>query len=50
MAEQPSVSPVTLRLTEASVGKVKEWVDENELNVCSDGTYLATILYLLMIG
>ncbi|MCY7538402.1 helix-turn-helix transcriptional regulator [Bacillus pumilus] len=41
--EQPSVSSVTLRLTEASVGKVKEWVDENELNVCSDGTYLATI-------
>ncbi|MCW6697891.1 YafY family transcriptional regulator [Bacillus sp. RP12] len=41
--EQPSVSSVTLRLTEASVGKVKEWVDENELNVCLDGSYLATI-------
>ncbi|MER3127406.1 YafY family protein [Bacillus pumilus] len=41
--ERPSVSAVTLRLTEASVGKVKEWVDENEWVVCSDGTYLATI-------
>ncbi|MCM2984851.1 YafY family transcriptional regulator [Bacillus safensis] len=41
--EEPSVTTLTLRLTEASVGKVKEWVDENELIICSDGTYLATL-------
>ncbi|WP_269773107.1 helix-turn-helix transcriptional regulator [Bacillus safensis] len=41
--EEPSVTTLTLRLTEASVGKVKEWVDENELIVCSDGTYLAAL-------
>lgn len=41
--EEPSVTTLTLRLTEASVGKVKEWVDENELIVCSDGTYLAAM-------
>ena len=41
--EEPSVTNLTLRLTEASVGKVKEWVDENEWIVCSDGTYLATL-------
>ncbi|MEJ4084703.1 YafY family transcriptional regulator [Bacillus altitudinis] len=41
--EEPSVSTLTLRLTEDSVGKVKEWIDENEFTVCADGTYLATI-------
>ncbi|MCU0157466.1 helix-turn-helix transcriptional regulator [Bacillus safensis] len=41
--EEPSVTTLTLRLTEASVGKVKEWVDENELIICSDGTYLAAL-------
>ncbi|MCM2988502.1 YafY family transcriptional regulator [Bacillus safensis] len=41
--EEPSVATLKLRLTEASVGKVKEWVDENELIVCSDGTYLAAL-------
>ncbi|PCK21205.1 transcriptional regulator [Bacillus pumilus] len=41
--EEPSVSTLTLRLTEASVGRVKEWVDENELILSSDGTYLATL-------
>ncbi|MCA0162266.1 MULTISPECIES: helix-turn-helix transcriptional regulator [Bacillus] len=41
--EEPSVSTLTLRLTEDSVGKVKEWIDENEFIVCADGTYLATI-------
>ncbi|MEB2272087.1 YafY family transcriptional regulator [Bacillus safensis] len=41
--EEPSVTTLTIRLTEASVGKVKEWVDENELIVCSDGTYLAAM-------
>ncbi|USD77456.1 YafY family transcriptional regulator [Bacillus safensis] len=41
--EEPSVTTLTLRLTEASVGKVKEWVDENELIVCSDGTYMAAL-------
>ena len=41
--EEPSVTTLTLRLTEASVGKVKEWMDENELIVSSDGTYLAAL-------
>ncbi|MGX9291513.1 helix-turn-helix transcriptional regulator [Bacillus sp. A015] len=41
--EAHSVSTLMLRVTEASVGRVKEWVDENELIVCSDGTYLAAI-------
>lgn len=41
--EEPSVSTLMLRLTEDSVGKVKEWIDENEFTVCADGTYLATI-------
>ncbi|MCM3062862.1 helix-turn-helix transcriptional regulator [Bacillus altitudinis] len=41
--EEPSVSTLTLRLTEDSVGTVKEWIDENEFIVCADGTYLATI-------
>ncbi|MGG4210377.1 helix-turn-helix transcriptional regulator [Bacillus safensis] len=41
--KEPSVTTLTLRLTEASVGKVKEWVDENELIVSSDGTYLAAL-------
>ncbi|TYO52341.1 YafY family transcriptional regulator [Bacillus sp. Y3] len=41
--EEPSVSTLTLRLTEDSVGKMKEWIDENEFTVCANGTYLATI-------
>ena len=41
--EEPSVTTLMLRLTEASVGKVKEWMDENELIVSSDGTYLAAL-------
>ncbi|WP_305960233.1 helix-turn-helix transcriptional regulator [Bacillus safensis] len=41
--KEPSVTTLTLRLTEASVGKVKEWMDDNELIVSSDGTYLAAL-------
>lgn len=41
--DEPSQSTLTLRLTETSVGRVKEWIDENELILSSDGTYLATL-------